>query len=165
MDIRKCVAFSHKRTGRYPTFWDKSGLSANDPIADIRQAGYLTLMPFPPRSELELLLGKAVSRISIGTSSIHFIWWEGGGIDVSGYFDHIDSSGVCREFGEGNWVDPPSLLHRLLQRKIISLETGPETLELAFDDKQLLRFYGKTNLPENGLIMFGNDLMEDYIVF
>jgi len=82
-----------------------------------------------------------------------------------GYFDHIDSTGVCREFGKSNLVDPPSLLHRLLQHEIVSLKTSTETLELLFDDKQLLRFHAVAYLGENGLIMFGNDLQDGYIIF
>ena len=122
-------------------------------------------MTFPAQSELEFLVGKEVTRISFGTSSIYFAWWEGGGIDAMGYFDHIDCTGVCSEFGKSNWVDPPSLLHRLLQHKIVSLKTSTETLELLFDDTQLLRFHAVPNLIENGLIMFGNDLQAGYIIF
>lgn len=80
-------------------------------------------------------------------------------------FDHTDDKGTCSEFGNGNWLDPPSLLHRLIQRKVSAVELLEDSLVLKFDDGQLLRFYALKDAVENVLIQLGHELKDDYILF
>lgn len=80
-------------------------------------------------------------------------------------FDHTDEEGNTHEFGEGAWRDPPSLLHRLIQRKVIELDVASNSLTLIFDGGQSLRFMAHEGIGENGLIQLEEDLSEGWIVF
>ncbi|MBN8484606.1 MAG: hypothetical protein J0L50_07480 [Sphingomonadales bacterium] len=120
---------------------------------------------FPPRSDLTFLLGKELARVAFEPCGVHFIWWGGGEIHAMRDFDHTDDKGTCSEFGSGNWLDPPSLLHRLIQRKVSAVELLEDSLVLKFDDGQLLRFYALKDAVENVLIQLGNELKDDYILF
>ena len=120
---------------------------------------------FPPADELQFLLGKEVSSIRFEPSGVHFVWWEGGEIHAMRDFDHIDREGTQHHFGEGMWSDPASLLHHLIQRKVTALDVKDASLTLNFDDGQKLVFFSCTGSGENGLIQFGNDLKDDYIIW
>jgi hypothetical protein len=120
---------------------------------------------FPPEHELQFLLGKEISNVVFGTGSVHFVWWEGGEIHAMRDFDHTDPEGLCHQFGRGMSLNPPSLLHRLIQRKVLALNVDDNSLTLRFDDGQSLVFRAYTGCGENGLILLGKDISEDYIVF
>ena len=120
---------------------------------------------FPPDDDLQFLLGKEVSNIVFGSSGVHFVWWEGGEIHAMRNFDHLDGEGVRHRFGEGMWIDPPSLLHRLVQRRVKTLDVDDQSLTLSFDDGQKLIFHAYTGRGENGLIQFGEDLKDGWIVW
>ena len=120
---------------------------------------------FPPRTDLTFLLGKELTRVAFEPGGVHFIWCDGGEIHAMRDFDHTDEKGTCSKFGRGNWRDPPSLLHRLIQRKVSALELHEDSLVLKFDEGQSLRFYALKDAVENVLIQLGHDLKDDYILF
>ncbi len=120
-------------------------------------------MAFPPPSELDFLIGKEVARIAFLTDGVHFIWWGGGEIRVSSYFEHRDQQGLRYQLGDV-FRDPPSLLHRLIQRKVAEVHANDSFLTLTFDDGQELTF-DSTGIGENGLILFSADLSDGWIVF
>lgn len=120
---------------------------------------------FPPSDELQFLLGKEVASVRFEPSGVHFVWWEGGEIHAMRNFDHTDEQGMQHQFGNGMWFDPPSLLHRLVQRKVAALDVNDNSLRLAFDDGQTLVFHAEAGNGEHGLIQLGNDLKDDWIVF
>ena len=119
---------------------------------------------FPPSNELQFLLGKEVASVRFEPSGVHFMWWEGGEIHAMRNFDHTDQEGVQHQFGDRR-SDPLSMLHRLVQRKVAALDVNDNSLTLAFDDGQTLVFYAEAGTGEHGLIQFGNDLKDDYIIF
>ena len=120
-------------------------------------------MAFPPPSELAFLVEKEVGRIEFVTDGVHFIWWGGGEIRASSYFEHRDQQGLIYQLGDV-FRDPPSLLHRLIQRKVVEVHANDSFLTLTFDDGQELTF-DATGRGENGLILFGADLSDGWIVF
>ena len=120
-------------------------------------------MAFPPSNELAFLIGKEVTRVAFQTSGVRIIWWEGGEIDAMCNFEHCDQRGIRHRLGDV-FVDPPSMLHRLIQRKVSSVKANGSYLTLTFDDGQELIFDG-TGVGENGLIKLGNELTDGYIVF
>ncbi len=104
-----------------------------------------------------------MARITFVTSGVHFIWWEGGEIHVTSDFEHKDEEGVRYQLGD-LFRDPPSLLHRLIQRKVVAVQVSDSSLTLTFDDGQELTFDG-AGIGENGLIQFGADLSDGWMVF
>ena len=120
-------------------------------------------MAFPPPSELAFLVGKEVARIAFVTDGVHFHWWGGGVIRVSSEFEHRNQQGLRYQLGDV-FCDPPSLLHRLIQRKVVVVHVNESFLTLTFDDGQELTF-DATGIGENGLILFGDDLSDGWIVF
>ena len=120
-------------------------------------------MTFPPSSELAFLVGKEVAQVAFMTSGVRFIWWEGGELQVASDFEHTDQDGVRHQLGDV-FCDPPSLLHRLIQRKVTAVQGNDSFLTLTFDDGQELTI-DATGVGENGLIVFGADLSEGWIVF
>ncbi|WP_375290787.1 hypothetical protein [Qipengyuania sp.] len=120
-------------------------------------------MALPPYSEIAFLVGKEVARIAFETSGIHFIWWGGGEIHAMKDFEHKDLDGARHKLGDV-FRDPPSMLPRLIQRKIEGVQVEESALNLIFDDGQELSFTA-TDLGENGLIQFTDDLADGWIVF
>ena len=119
---------------------------------------------FPPIDDLNFLLGKEISNIVFETCGVHFIWWDGGEIHAMRDFSHIDPEGKYHQFGEG-LLDPPSLLHRLIQRKVVALEVNEDSMVMKFDDGQSLIFHAVAGRGENRLIQFGRTLEDDWIVW
>ncbi|MBS0482772.1 MAG: hypothetical protein JSR96_11615 [Proteobacteria bacterium] len=119
----------------------------------------------PPANELQFLLGKEISSIIFGSSGVHFVWCDGGEIHAMRDFDHTDQGGVRHQFGNGMRFDPPSLLHRLVQRKVTALDVNENSFILTFDDGQALVFHAQAGNGENGLIQLGSSLSDDYIVW
>ena len=120
---------------------------------------------FPPEHELQFRLGKELINVEFRPGGVRFVWWEGGEIHAFRDFDHTDAEGLCHQFGRGVWLNPPSLLHRLIQRKVLALDVDDNSLTLSFDDGQSLVFRAYRGCGENGLILLGKDISDDYIVF
>lgn len=80
-----------------------------------------------------------------------------------GKFEHKDCDGISHRFGDV-FLDPPSLLSRLIQRKVTDVHVDEGYLRLLFDDNQELSFDG-TGLGENGLIQLEADLTDGWFVF
>lgn len=120
-------------------------------------------MAFPQHSELAFLVGKEVAQVAFVTDGVRFIWWEGGEIRVTSDFEHRDQKGVRYQLGDV-FCDQPSLLHRLIQRKVSEIQVNDHFLTLKFDDGQALIFDG-TGPGENGLIQFSSDLADGWVVF
>jgi len=120
-------------------------------------------MAFPPSNELEFLRGQQVTQVVFQTDGVRFVCWGGAEIHAMGDFEHKDHDCNTHQF-EDVFLDPPSLLHRLIQRQIFSVEVNGDLLKLSFDDGQELTFNSSPN-GENGLIKFGADLTDGWIVF
>jgi hypothetical protein len=146
-----------------PDLINKAGIRQSTPLRSLVVRGTSFSMAFPPPSELAFLVGKKVGRIEFVTDGVHFIWWEGGAIHVTSYFEHRDQQGLIYQLGDV-FRDPPSLLHRLIQRKVVEVHANDSFLTLTFDDGQELTF-DATGIGENGLILYGADLSDGWIVF
>lgn len=79
--------------------------------------------------------------------------------------EHIDENGQTHSYDNAAFTGPPLLLHRLLSKRTVMLNVEPFCLTLGFEGGQQLRFFAATGRGENGLIMFGQKLEDDYIVF
>ena len=142
---------------------DEGGIFANDAIVLRVCAGQRFGMTVPPSNDLAFLVGKEVARIAFETSGVHFIWDGGGEIHAMGTFVHVGSDGVSRQFRDV-FLDPPSLIHQLIQRKVSAVRADESSFTLVFDDGQELAFDAAA-LGESGLIQLAADLAEGWIVF
>jgi hypothetical protein len=121
--------------------------------------------PFPPASELQFLVGKELNQIGLAPHSVQFRWWEGGLITAQGEIEHVDEAGRVHAYDCTAHIGPPLLLHRLIGKKITMLEVQPLCLTLAFEGGQLLRLKSEEGPWECGLIQFGDDLAQGWIVY
>lgn len=80
-----------------------------------------------------------------------------------GEFEHKDKNGVRHQLGDV-FRDPPSLLHRLIQRKVVAFRVTDSFFTLNFDDGQELAFNG-SGLGENGLIQLSSDPTDGWVDF
>jgi hypothetical protein len=141
----------------------KRGVFAKDAIALRMSAGHSSGMAAPSSNDLAFLVGKEVARVAFETMGVHFIWEGGGEIHAMGPFIHLGPDGVWRQCDDV-FLDPPSLLPRLIQRRVAAVGADGNGFTLVFDDRQELTF-DASGLGENGLIQFATDLAEGWIVF
>ena len=120
---------------------------------------------FPQPNELQFLVGKELTKVTFYSGEIYFGWWDGGGLSARFAFEHMDEAGRKQTFEGGGTGEPPSLLHRLLQRVVSYVEVEASHLTLGFDDGQRLRFLAEPGRGECGLIQFTDDLADGWIVY
>jgi hypothetical protein len=123
------------------------------------------MLPFPPSSQLQFLIGKELAQVVLGPHSVHFSWWEGGHINAQHDFEHVDEDGRTHLYDCTAFTGPPLLLHRLIQKKVLMLESEPLCLTLAFEGGQLLRLRSEEGPWECGLLQFTENLADGYIVY
>lgn len=123
------------------------------------------MSPFPAPSELQFLIGNQLSQIALDPHSVQFRWRDGGQITSQYDFDHIDEAGQAHHYDCTAYTGPPLLLHRLIQKKVVTLESEAFCLALVFEGGQILRFRSEVSPYECGVIQFTDNLAAGYIVY
>lgn len=121
--------------------------------------------PFPSTSELQFLIGKELSHITIGPHAVQFHWWNGGLINAQYDFEHVDEDRHTHRYDCTAFTGPPLLLHRLVQKQVLMLQADALCLTLMFDGGQLLRFHSEEGPYECGLIQVTDNLADGWIVY
>jgi hypothetical protein len=119
--------------------------------------------PIPAASELQALIGREIAQIALDPHSVQFRWDEGGFIRSEFDIEHIDEEGISWRYDCTAHSGPPLKLHRLLQKKVESLEVDELCLTLLFEGGAKLRLFTEIGPYECGLIQLTEDA--GYLVY
>jgi hypothetical protein len=120
---------------------------------------------FSSSLKLQFLVGKELAQIALDPHSVQFRWSSGGQVTVQGEMEHVDDDGTTHFYDCAAHCGAPLLLHRLIQKRVISLEVQPLCLTLRFEDGQLLRLKSDEGPYECVVIQLTDDLAEGCLVY
>jgi hypothetical protein len=108
------------------------------------------MLPFPPREDLEILIGDSVAQIKIDPNSVQILFESGLELFVEERLEHRCSNETPYVYQCEAWCDGPSLLHRLIQKTVARIDRQDWTLELTLDDGSSLTLHSENSNFESG---------------
>jgi len=113
---------------------------------------------FPPATDLQFLLGKAISHVSLDPYSIYFRLGTAQ-ITSEDKIEYIDAAGVHRLYDCQTYRGQALHLQNLLEHRISLIESENLCLSLTFENGAILRIFSEIGRYECGHIGYENRLI------
>lgn len=111
------------------------------------------MRPFPPKTELEFLVGQRLSQIRLDPFCLTFIFDQGGAITSEYRLEYLNPSGnISSHIAQDRWGPDPLRFQSLLNLMIARLHVEELALALIFEGGETLRVETELGPYESGHI-------------
>lgn len=120
------------------------------------------MYPFPPDEQLRIFAGDAIAQISLDPHGVQLNFDGGRHVVAYHRIEHFEPNGTIWGYDCEAAEGPPLLLHRLLCRRVITVEREEFRFTLRFEDGSALAVLselgpfecGHIQAPEIGIVIF-----------